>query len=143
MEPFLSRLAINGKENNMATIFGKVKDPDVIRGKSAYEVAVAQGFDGTVDEWLASLKGEKGDKGDTGNTGETGGVGGSYVEANPAEDATEALTKLKIDGKVYSMDNAYALAKESGYAGTEAQFGAKLAELLALEVYAGEYEVIE
>lgn len=32
-------------------------------GKSAYEVAVVNGFVGTQEEWLASLKGEKGDEG--------------------------------------------------------------------------------
>lgn len=41
-------------------------------GKSAYEIAVDNGFVGTEQEWLASLKGVKGDKGDTGNTGKTG-----------------------------------------------------------------------
>lgn len=65
-------------------------------GLSAYEVAVAEGYEGTVDEWLASLvgpqgpqgpqgatgatgpqgpKGDKGDKGDTGATGATGPTG--------------------------------------------------------------------
>jgi len=38
-------------------------------GKSAYELS---GFDGTIDEWLASLKGEKGDTGETGPQGEPG-----------------------------------------------------------------------
>ena len=33
-------------------------------GKSAYQVAVDNGFQGTEEEWLASLKGEKGDKGE-------------------------------------------------------------------------------
>ena len=36
-------------------------------GKSAYEVAKDNGFNGTEAEWLASLKGEPGDKGDTGD----------------------------------------------------------------------------
>ena len=36
-----------------------------IEGKSAYEVAVEQGFKGTEQEWLASLKGEKGEDGYT------------------------------------------------------------------------------
>ena len=36
-------------------------------GKSAYEVAKANGFTGTEKEWLASLKGEKGDKGEPGD----------------------------------------------------------------------------
>ncbi len=35
-----------------------------VQGKSAYEIAVAQGFVGTESEWLASLKGEQGDPGD-------------------------------------------------------------------------------
>ena len=34
-------------------------------GKSAYEVAVANGYQGTEAEWLASLKGIKGDQGDS------------------------------------------------------------------------------
>ena len=33
---------------------------------TAYGLAVRQGFAGTLDEWLAALKGEKGDKGDPG-----------------------------------------------------------------------------
>lgn len=36
-------------------------------GVTAYATAVANGFEGTEAEWLASLKGEKGDKGDTGS----------------------------------------------------------------------------
>ena len=35
-------------------------------GKNAYELAVDCGFTGSLEDWLTSLKGEKGDKGDTG-----------------------------------------------------------------------------
>lgn len=38
-------------------------------GLSAYQLAVSQGFAGTLPEWLASLKGEKGDQGDQGPPG--------------------------------------------------------------------------
>ena len=38
-------------------------------GKSAYEIAVKNGFSGTEVEWLESLKGGKGDKGDKGDQG--------------------------------------------------------------------------
>lgn len=62
------------------------------------------------------------------------------VEANPEGEAPGQLTKVRIDGNVYSTGNAYALAKENNYSGTEADFGKKLAELLALGVYAGESE---
>ena len=37
-------------------------------GRSAYELAVENGYRGTEEEWLASLKGPAGDKGDDGNT---------------------------------------------------------------------------
>ncbi len=40
------------------------------KGFSAYEIAVKNGFDGTEDEWLLSLKGEKGDTGAQGADGE-------------------------------------------------------------------------
>lgn len=48
---------------------------DGAAGKSAYQIAVASGFDGTEQAWLASLKGDKGDKGDTGATGAKGEKG--------------------------------------------------------------------
>lgn len=41
-------------------------------GKSAYEVAVANGYQGSEAQWLVSLKGLKGD---TGNTGPVGPIG--------------------------------------------------------------------
>lgn len=44
-------------------------------GKSAYEIAVDEGFDGTETEWLESLKGEKGEKGDIGEQGPKGDKG--------------------------------------------------------------------
>ena len=45
-------------------------------GKSAYEVAVSNGFVGNEAAWLKSLKGEKGDKGDAG----AGGSGDSALQ---------------------------------------------------------------
>lgn len=41
-------------------------------GKSAYEVAIANGFEGTEQSWLLSLKGEKGEQGLQGIQGERG-----------------------------------------------------------------------
>lgn len=42
---------------------------------TAYAIAVANGFTGTVKEWLESLRGEPGPKGDTGEKGEPGQQG--------------------------------------------------------------------
>ncbi len=44
-------------------------------GKSAYQVAVDAGFEGSEAEWLLSLKGQKGDKGETGDKGLKGDKG--------------------------------------------------------------------
>ena len=40
-----------------------------------YKLAQEAGFEGTFEEWLASIQGPKGDKGDKGDTGETGAQG--------------------------------------------------------------------
>lgn len=45
---------------------------DLPRGKSAYEIAKENGFNGTETEWLASLKGEPGAPGASGKDGENG-----------------------------------------------------------------------
>ena len=60
-------------------------------GKSAYQIAVEQGYQGSESDWLSSLKGDKG------NTGAKG---------NPGQDGT--------DGK-----SAYAIAVEHGYEDSE------------------------
>lgn len=46
-------------------------------GKSAYEIAVANGYEGTEEQWLASLVGAKGDKGEKGEKGDKGDSGDS------------------------------------------------------------------
>lgn len=38
-------------------------------GKTAYELALTDGFEGTLPEWLLSIKGDKGDQGSTGEAG--------------------------------------------------------------------------
>lgn len=60
-----------------------------VDGKSAYEIAVADGYTGTETEWLASLvgpQGPQGEKGDTGATGPQGeqGIQGEQGETGPA-----------------------------------------------------------
>lgn len=44
-------------------------------GKSAYELAKEQGFVGTAEEWLVSLKGERGERGQQGVQGQKGEQG--------------------------------------------------------------------
>ena len=61
-------------------------------GKSAYEIAKEQGFVGSKEEWLESLKGEKGDKGDQGEKGDKGDQG-EKGDAFTYEDFTEEQLK--------------------------------------------------
>ena len=49
-------------------------------GKSAYEIAVANGYTGTEEDWLASLKGATGARGATGAKGAKGDDGKSAYE---------------------------------------------------------------
>lgn len=82
---------IRGSISTGDTIRGSVSTGDSVRGfvssagelrgtpvpskiihTDAYAIAVRNGFEGTEEEWLASLKGEKGDKGDKGDTGASG-----------------------------------------------------------------------
>ena len=44
-------------------------------GLSAFQLAQQEGFEGTLEEWLESLKGDKGDTGEQGERGETGPQG--------------------------------------------------------------------
>lgn len=56
-------MSTQGNVTQSIELHGRISMPDTIRGKSAYEIAVMNGFEGSEAEWLASLKGEKGDAG--------------------------------------------------------------------------------
>lgn len=77
---------LNGKDG-----LPGAKGVDGKDGKSAYQIAVEQGFAGSEAAWLASLKGEKGDKGD---------AGGSAGQAKASESARIPVT---VTGNVATM----------------------------------------
>lgn len=56
------------------------------QGKSAYEIAVENGFAGTVEEWLESLKGEKGADGKDGINGKDGIDGENGIDGQDGKD---------------------------------------------------------
>ncbi len=58
---------INGKDTGV-----KAEGEDGKDGKSAYQLAVDNGYPSSLDTWLASLKGDKGDKGDSAITVKVG-----------------------------------------------------------------------
>lgn len=66
-------------------------------GDSAYDVAVANGFEGTEQEWLDSLKGKDGAPGAAGKDGEKGEKGDSYIltEADKEDITQRMLNELE------------------------------------------------
>ena len=67
-------------------------------GKSAYEVAVENGYTGTEEEWLASLKGADGTNGKKGKDGKDGADGESGLPGMNGEDASRVFPQ-GTDGK--------------------------------------------
>ena len=75
-------------------------------GKSAFEIAVGNGFVGTEAEWLESLKGKDGKDGTDGQPGKDG------IDGTNGQDGKDG-----IDGK-----SAYEIAIANGFFGTEAEW---------------------
>ena len=65
-------------------------------GKSAYEIAVANGFSGTEAEWLASLTGKDGEDGARGATGKTGPRGATGAAGAPGKDGQDGKDGVGI-----------------------------------------------
>ena len=90
-------------------------------GKSAYELAVENGYAGTVTEWLASLKGAKGDKGDRGEQGIKGEKGDKGDTGEKGADGVNGKDgKDGLNGE--NGKSAYELAVDNGFSGTLAEW---------------------
>ncbi|MDE5621355.1 MAG: collagen-like protein [Ruminococcus sp.] len=93
-------------------------------GLSAYEIAQNNGFEGTLTEWLASLKGDKGDTGKQGVKGDKGDKGDTGLQGIQGEKGDKGNTGAKgskgdtgEDGK-----SAYDVWLAQGNSGTETDF---------------------
>jgi hypothetical protein len=78
-------------------------------GLSAYEIAVQNGFVGTEQEWLASLKGEDGADGQNGTNGINGVDGQDGIDGIDGINGQDGLS-------------AYEIALANGFVGTEQQW---------------------
>ena len=101
---------------------------DLPRGKSAYEVAVENGFSGTETEWLASLKGEPGAPGADGKDGENGKT--PYVGDNGnwyigADDTGKPSRGEKGDKGIQGERGIQGVQGEKGDKGDKGSPGAK------------------
>ena len=88
-------------------------------GKSAYEIAVENGFVGTESEWLESLKGSDGRDGVDGKDGADGQPGKDGIDGQNGADGQDGVNGS--DGK-----SAYIIAVEHGFTGTETEWLASL-----------------
>ena len=94
-----------------------------VDGKSAYELAVDNGYEGNISEWLDSLKGTDGTNGVDGSNGINGKSAYELAVENGYEgNINEWLDSLKgsngVDGSNgINGKSAYELAVENGYEG--------------------------
>ena len=108
---------------------GKASANEVLKGRinrcneiiiSAYAVAVKNGFEGTEEEWLASLKGEKGDKGDQGDTGAQGIQG---EKGDTGETGADGQSIFHYTGALNNIGTAGVFTSHSTYSGTVVDCG--------------------
>tara|TARA_Y100001973_G_scaffold31044_3_gene46857 strand:+ start:3423 stop:5303 length:1881 start_codon:yes stop_codon:yes gene_type:complete len=110
---------------------------DGVNGKSAYEIAVVNGFVGTESAWIASLKGEKGDAANLGTLPDDVATLKTRVDAHNATitDHGSRIANIETNGgggtgtvgpAGPAGKSAYQIAVEKGYIGTEAQWLASL-----------------
>jgi hypothetical protein len=103
-------------EEDVAVLIAQMIEAAVLEGvpgpagKSAYQVAVDNGFVGTEPQWLASLVGPQGDPGPPGADGDDGAPG------TPGADGSDGAPGL----------SAYQVAVSNGFVGTESAWLASL-----------------
>ena len=107
-------MSVKGSAENAIELRGSLSLPDAIIGKSAYDIAVINGFEGTEQEWLESLKGEQGEKGDPYTL--TEGDKGEIIECIsegliPQQEEAEQNYPLP-EYYMYGADNEYKLVGE-------------------------------
>lgn len=90
--------------NNWKNV-GPIQGPE---GKSAYDLAVQNGFVGTMEEWLESLKGEVGPPGPPGEKGEPG-QDADLTEINQKVDDLQTEVTEHLAEKVLSENGAHGI----------------------------------
>lgn len=95
-------------------------------GKSAYDIAVDNGFIGTENEWLKSLRGEKGDTGEQGIAGENGKDGTTYIPTIGTVDTLESGSVAQAEVVVDETEKtaAFSFKIPKGDRGDTGQAGA-------------------
>lgn len=96
------------------------------QGKSAYEIAVENGFEGTEAEWLESLKGEKGADGKDGIDGKNGVDGQDGKDGtNGADGRGITSTEINASGELVLTYSDNATANVGAVVGAKGNKGDK------------------
>lgn len=95
-KPSISAENLNKIEQGIADAHAIVATPGD-DGKSAYQVAVDNGFEGSEPEWLVSLKGDKGTPGAKGDKGDPGTPGAKGDKGDKGEPGTPGAKGDKGD----------------------------------------------
>lgn len=102
---------------------------DGVDGKSAYQIAVDNGYPGTEQAWLASLKGEKGDTGTAGKDGRDGTDGAAGRDGVNGASAYEIAVQHGYSGSetawLESLHGADGAKGDTGAAGAKGEKGDK------------------
>ena len=97
---------VDAEGETSATLHNGANGEKGTDGKSAYQIAVEQGYQGSESDWLSSLKGNKGEKGDPGNRGLQGvpGEKGEKGDAGVAgKDGFSPIANVVKDGSVITI----------------------------------------
>ena len=98
---------LTGALSHPDTLAGRLSN-EALRGYSAYDIAVIEGYEGTEEEWLESLKGEKLEfrniDGVIEYKYETDSVWLTLIDLNTVNDYELLMNKPSIDGVVLSGD---------------------------------------
>ncbi len=98
-------------------------------GASAYQIAVANGFVGSITAWLASLQGEDGEDGEDGQDGEDGAPGLSAYQVAVLNGFVGSQPDWVLSLRGPEGDpgrSAYQIAVDNGFVGNQAAWLASL-----------------
>lgn len=106
-------MSLTGSTETKQLLMGEIHQLNKVYGYSAYDLAVQNGFEGDLDEWLESLKGSKGDPGNV----EVGDVTAEDISDKFLDYVYEGWTlnhiTVKKFGKVISGNVGFGTTEES------------------------------
>uniref|UniRef100_UPI0030175953 ESPR domain-containing protein n=1 Tax=Acinetobacter tandoii TaxID=202954 RepID=UPI0030175953 len=116
--------AVNTKLTNLQSQIDALPGGGGADGKSAYEIAVDNGYVGSQTQWLASLKGDKGDKGDVGATGAQGIQGVKGDKGDVGATGAQGIQGVKGDKGDVGATGAQGIQGDKGDKGDKGDVGA-------------------